>query len=257
METSNRFSRCLLEQKDEESRQAKRLRRRTVLIAILIQALALGLLVLRTLFGASAEKLMIARFVPGVPWKGSREPHDPERRHPAPGPHPHVNYFTVPAEVSIVVVRHEVALNCDDAPDIGPGSDAPAGPGFGDPNGLLPYLGQRGNDRPMPPPPSREPEAPSKKPRVVDPAIQEARLVTRIEPIYPVLAKQTHLQGTVVIRAIISKDGDIESLEVLRGHPWLAKAALEAIARWHYRPALLNGQPVEVETMITVVFTLR
>jgi len=256
METGNRFSRCLLEQKDEESRQAKRLRRRTVLIAILIQAVALGLLMLRPLFGASAEKLMIARFVPGVPWKGSREPHDPERRHPA-NLHSHVHDVPLHAFTFRPSVRPAEHVQDGDAPDIGPASDAPAGPGFGDPNGPLPDLGQWGNDRPMPPPPSREPEAPSKKPRVVDPAIQEARLVTRIEPVYPVLAKQTHLEGTVIIRAIISKDGHIESLEVLRGHPWLAKAALEAIARWQYRPTLLNGQPVEVETMITVVFTLR
>ena len=75
-------------------------------------------------------------------------------------------------------------------------------------------------------------------------------MIHRIEPTYPILAQQAHIQGQVVLRAIIDKDGDIQELQVVSGHPMLVPVALEAVKEWHYRPFLLNGQPVEVETQI-------
>jgi protein TonB len=91
----------------------------------------------------------------------------------------------------------------------------------------------------------------------VSEGVLEAQLVSRIEPQYPTIAVETKTQGTVRLRAIISRDGRITSLEVLSGHPFLVKAALDAVRQWRYRPTLLNGEPVEVETSITVVFVLR
>ena len=257
METANRFSQCLLEQKTEESRQAKRLRRRTVLLAVLVQAVALGLLMLRPLLGAQAEMLMIARFVPGVPWKGSREPAKPVANRPRTPHHAHSGIRLWLPDFIPTTIPHDVNLDCADAPEIGPASDAPSGLGTGDPNGLLASIGSPGAGRPLPPPPAREPEAPPPKPKVVPPKVQEARLVTRVDPVYPVLAKQARLQGTVLIRAVIARDGSVESLEVVKGNILLAQAAVAAIAQWRYRPTLLNGQPVEVETLITVIFTLQ
>jgi periplasmic protein TonB len=90
----------------------------------------------------------------------------------------------------------------------------------------------------------------------VSEGVEQAQLVTRIEPQYPVLAKETRTQGTVFLRAIISREGRITSLEVSSGHPLLVRAALEAVRQWRYRPTLLNGEPVEVETSITVIFRL-
>ena len=84
----------------------------------------------------------------------------------------------------------------------------------------------------------------------------EGNLIHRVQPEYPQLARQARIQGTVVLRAVISREGRIENLQVLSGHPLLVPAALDAVRQWRYRPYSLNEQPVEVETQITVNFTL-
>jgi protein TonB len=84
--------------------------------------------------------------------------------------------------------------------------------------------------------------------------LSEAQLVHRVEPVYPRMAVLTGLQGEVRLHAIIAKDGTIQSLTVTSGQPILAQAALEAVRQWRYRPYLLNGKAVEVETSISVNF---
>lgn len=84
----------------------------------------------------------------------------------------------------------------------------------------------------------------------------EGNLVYRVQPIYPPIARQARIQGTVELRAIVSKAGTIENLAVVSGHPMLVKSAAEAVRQWRYRPYLLNGDPIEVETDITVNFVL-
>jgi periplasmic protein TonB len=84
----------------------------------------------------------------------------------------------------------------------------------------------------------------------------EGNLIRRISPLYPPLARSARIQGSVVLSALISKAGTMEKLRVLSGHPMLVPAAIEAVSQWHYRPYILNGEPVEVETQITVNFTL-
>jgi protein TonB len=86
---------------------------------------------------------------------------------------------------------------------------------------------------------------------------EEGLLIRQIKPAYPPLAKQTRIQGTVVLQAIIARDGTIQQLRVASGHPLLTRAAVEAVQQWRYRPYLLNGEPGEVETQITVNFTLN
>jgi protein TonB len=86
--------------------------------------------------------------------------------------------------------------------------------------------------------------------------VSEANLTHRVQPIYPPLARTTHVEGTVEFTAIISKEGAIENLQLVHGHPLLVNAAREAILQWRYRPTLLNGEPVEVITDIVVKFTL-
>ena len=83
-----------------------------------------------------------------------------------------------------------------------------------------------------------------------------ALVLKKIPPEYPEAAKKAHIQGHVVLRAIISKDGDVENLQIVSGHPQLAPAAIEAVKQWKYRPYLQQGNPVEVETEIDVNFTL-
>lgn len=84
----------------------------------------------------------------------------------------------------------------------------------------------------------------------------EGNLIYRVQPNYPPLARQARIQGTVELRAIISKLGTIENLSVVRGHAMLVTSAVQAVKQWRYRPYLLNGEPIEVETDITVNFIL-
>jgi periplasmic protein TonB len=81
-------------------------------------------------------------------------------------------------------------------------------------------------------------------------------LVHRVEPTYPPLAKAARVQGEVVLTAVISTTGQIENLQLISGHPMLVQEAINAVRQWRYKPYLLNGQPVEVETTITVIFSL-
>ncbi len=87
--------------------------------------------------------------------------------------------------------------------------------------------------------------------------MQSARIINRIQPVYPPLARQTRISGTVRLHAIIGKDGTIQSLEVMSGHPLLQQAALDAVRQWRYQPTLLNGDPVDVDTTIDVIFSLN
>jgi len=84
----------------------------------------------------------------------------------------------------------------------------------------------------------------------------EGNLIYRVQPVYPPLARQARIQGAVQLRAIISKAGTIERLAVESGHPMLAGSAVDAVRQWRYRPYLLNDEPVEIETEITVNFVL-
>jgi periplasmic protein TonB len=86
--------------------------------------------------------------------------------------------------------------------------------------------------------------------------MSEGDLVRKVLPTYPPLARNARIQGAVVLQAMISKLGTIENLRLLSGHPMLAPAAIDAVRQWRYRPYILNGEPVEVETQITVNFSL-
>jgi protein TonB len=90
----------------------------------------------------------------------------------------------------------------------------------------------------------------------VSQGVTQGLLTRRVNPTYPPLARQARIQGSVVLQAEISKAGDIQNLRLVSGHPMLAPAAIEAVKQWKYRPYILNGEPVEVETQITVNFTL-
>lgn len=79
-------------------------------------------------------------------------------------------------------------------------------------------------------------------------------LINRVEPKYPIVARQARIEGVVVLTAIIGKDGSVQSLHVVSGHPLLAQAAITAVRQWQYKPYILNGKPVEIETEITVMF---
>jgi protein TonB len=90
----------------------------------------------------------------------------------------------------------------------------------------------------------------------VSQGVSQGLLIKRVQPNYPPLARQARIQGQVVLQAEISKDGTIQNLQLVSGHPMLAPAAIEAVKQWRYKPYLLNGEPVAVETQVVVNFTL-
>jgi len=90
----------------------------------------------------------------------------------------------------------------------------------------------------------------------VSQGVTQGLLIRKVQPTYPPLARQARIQGAVLLQAEISKDGTIQNLRLISGHPMLTSAAIEAVKQWRYKPYILNGEPVEVETQITVNFTL-
>jgi len=111
--------------------------------------------------------------------------------------------------------------------------------------------------------PNAKAAAPQKEVHIHSPRIKlggrvsAAQLVNRVQPVYPPLARQTKISGTVRLHAIISKDGSVQQLEVLSGHPLLVQSALDAVRQWKYKPTLLEGEPVEVDTTIDVIYALN
>jgi protein TonB len=115
-------------------------------------------------------------------------------------------------------------------------------------------------ERPAPAPPVSTPLA-SPKPSVAEPLkvsseLQAAKILNKILPQYPALARQARISGTVKLMGIIAKDGTVQKLQVISGHPLLQRAALDAVSQWRYQPTILDGQPVEVIAPIDVIFTL-
>jgi tetratricopeptide (TPR) repeat protein len=110
---------------------------------------------------------------------------------------------------------------------------------------------------PPPPPPPPAPSGTGTPERIrVGGMVQQANLVTKVDPVYPPLAQQARISGTVRFTAIIGKDGRIVNLQLVSGHPLLVAAALDAVNQYIYRPTLLNGNPVEVITQVDVIFSL-
>jgi protein TonB len=114
------------------------------------------------------------------------------------------------------------------------------------------------NGQEMPPPKPKSNSVPGKevqqgagngKPSAVD-------LISHVEPVYPPLARQAKIEGTIKLQAIIAKDGSVSHLEVISGHPLLQQAALDAVRQWKYRPTMIDGKRVEVETTVEVKFAL-
>lgn len=136
------------------------------------------------------------------------------------------------------------------APPVGPAGDPGIyiGPGVDSGPGIpLPTTGTR-PIAPVPPPTVTHTFRTS--------SMLEGSLIRRVQPVYPPLARNARVQGSVVLAAVISKAGTIENLTLISGHPMLVPAALQAVSQWRYRPYILNGDAIEVDTQITVNFIL-
>jgi protein TonB len=135
-----------------------------------------------------------------------------------------------------------ICLTC--IPDLGPEPLFPS----------LPYTYAGNNELPRGLADGNGPTVRPSGPKRIVSQLDEGQLVNKVEPVYPHIAAISGIQGQVKLHAIIARDGRIQSLNVISGHPLLAHAALDAVEKWRYRPYVLNGERVEVETFITINF---
>jgi periplasmic protein TonB len=252
MRNSNLLSDCLVDSDADAALRNKQRRRKALTISLAVEAVLLAALLVWPLLNPST---MSARYAidPIPPYAGgghqapqtsSSQPHIIHDHFPPIGFHyPTIGEHSRPPASGIE----------DEAPSIGNSSGYGNGTGPGDGMGILNSTGDG-----MVPPRPPEPKPPVvTKPIFKSEGLQEAMLIRRVKPVYPIPAQRIHLSGTVELRAIISKDGSVINLEVMTGHPMLAQAALDAVRQWRYRPTLLNNQPVEVQTFVTVKFVLE
>jgi protein TonB len=215
----------------------------TVALSAIVQSIILGILILIPLIYTEAlPKGMLNTFLVA-----------PAPPPPPPPPAAPVKTVRAPKIVQLnkmvapTVIPKNVAMIKDEAPVIytnGGGVDG--GTGSGILNGII---GSGGSG--PPPPPTKAPS------RIrVGGNVQAASLVNKVTPQYPPIAKTAHVSGTVVLHAIIAKDGSIQELQYMSGPPLLMKSAMDAVKEWRYKPTMLNGEPVEVDTTISVVFSL-
>jgi TonB family protein len=236
---------CLVEGSVEQRRGERRVRRRALAISILLQSAVLATLILVPLFG-KAERIALTIVTPIPPYSAYRDvSHHPDVSHPRPNPCRFCQPLSIP---HTIVTRENSSTETAEAPIDGIGQDIP-----GATIGPIPLSDPR----------QRGPVNPQTETRVEQPRIlhithlDPAMLQHRVEPIYPVLAIQIHREGRVELRATIGTDGSIQSVQVVAGDPLFLQSALQAVQQWHYRPTYLNGQAMEVDTYITVVYTLQ
>jgi len=162
--------------------------------------------------------------------------------------------LTAPREIP-----HQVAMITEDA--LPPASVGQVGGVEGGiPGGTLGGLGAASFAPPPPPPPPKVADVKPKQdgPVKVGGNVQSAKLIKHPTPLYPAIAKSARIQGTVVLQAIIGKDGTVQNLKMVSAaSPLLVQSAMDAVKQWVYQPTLLNNEPVDVITEITVNFTLQ
>lgn len=239
---------------------AGRSRRWPMLIAVLGQLFVVGLLLVVPLMYVQVLPApeLVSRILIAPP------PPAPPPPPPAPSVQPRrpkvvVRNFdpsklTAPTKVpKQVVISNDRLAALPPAPQI---AGVPGGVPGGIPGGTLGgILSSVPSPVPPPPPVARAAPAPSTPSRIrVGGNVEAGLLVREVTPSYPKLAEQVHIGGTVRLKALIGSDGTVENLTLISGHPLLVQAAEAAVKQWVYRPTLLNGQPVEVDTEIDVHF---
>jgi len=254
MRNSNLLSDCLVDSDVDAAQRNNQRRRKALTISLAVEAVLLAGLLVWPLLSPST---MSARYaidpIPPFPGGGHKAPQTS-----SPGPHiTRDPWPSIEFHYPTIGERRRPAEPgpADDAPSIDGSNSEGNGSGDGPGQGTG-IFGSPGNG-PVPPRPPEPKTAVATKPMFKSQGAQEALLIRRVEPVYPTLARQVHVSGTVELRAIIAKDGSVINLEVISGHPMLVRAAVDAVRQWHYRPTLLNNQPVEVQTFVTVKFVLE
>jgi protein TonB len=231
-------------------------KRATLPIAYILEVIIVGVLVLIPLIYTQAlPKAQLMTFLAAPP-PPPPPPPPPAAVAPAPRVVRHINVEDVMRAPTVIP---RTIAQVKDEPEPPPTSVGVVGgvvggvPGGSFGGVLGGVIGGALSSAPPPPPPPK-PQAP-KRIRVGG-QVESAKVVFGPHPEYPPLAKMARIQGTVRLDAVISKDGTIQDLKVISGHPLLVRAALDAVQRWRYQPTLLNGDAVEVATEIDVNFTL-
>jgi protein TonB len=221
----------------------------TVILSMIFQVAFLAVLILIPLIYTEAlPKTMMATLLVAPP------PPPP----PPPPPiaqvvhvKPQVHLMDAGKLVTPKVIPKDIKIIKEDAPDMsGMQGGVVGGVAGGQMGGVI--GGVIGGVGPAPPPPK-----PTQQRIRQGGQVQAAKLVNKVQPLYPPLARQTRISGTVRLHAIIAKNGSVEQLEVISGHPLLVQAALDAVRQWKYQPTTLNGENVEVDTTIDVIFSLN
>jgi periplasmic protein TonB len=236
---------CFVEGSGEQRARERRIRRRALIISIAAQSAIIAATVLVPLFG-KPERVALA-YTPVPPYYHSSSP---ERSHSQPAPQPHRHFVDLCLACEPTHIPNHVDVD-PTPPDFIPGTDPGPGTTTGPCPGCIPL-----NDGRSQPERPAEVKPPATK-RIVVTHLEPAMLIYRVEPVYPPLTRQIRLEGTVELRAVIATDGTIQSLQVVSGNPLFIQSAVAAVRQWRYRPTVLNGQPVEIDTYITVVYTLQ
>jgi periplasmic protein TonB len=238
------LAQCLVDSDRSAKTRAKRLRRKALAASIGLEAMVLGAVILWPLvtLGVLQPQQIVT---PLPPFRGRHE------SQPIAHLQAHTIVDSVPRTPTTLYQPPRIPphIETGGGPEP-PGLDGPGGPASpgiveGFPDGQPIEIA-----RPVEP-------LPSGRLVVRSGSVMEAMLLHRVQPEYPGLAKNIGLCGTVILRARIGTDGEVRDLQLVSGNALLARSALEAVREWHYRPTMLNGQAVEVETQITVNFVLN
>jgi periplasmic protein TonB len=235
----------------------------TLAVSFFLQCALVGLLVLIPLIYTEALPRYVVSTLIGPPVGTAPQPAPPPETRAPQAPRRTASEMVANALLAPAMIPEKAAMIVDEAP-----LDVPAPPGFHTVIGGVP-LGTGGDPRmvgivgvpggtgtaPPPPPPAEAPEARPKR-VFVGGQVQQAKAISQPMPPYPPLARSARISGVVRLAAVISEAGAIEEVRVISGHPLLVPAAVQGVAQWRYRPTILNGVPVKVDTTIDVHFNL-
>ena len=237
------LSNCVMESNPGGNGWARRLRPKAFVGSLALEAGLVGAMLLWPLL-SPAVLPMQAAVTPLPPYYAQRPP--------TPVVADSRNSVPRATDITAILLHPTVGRSHPAAPS-SPGDKPPSigDNSPGDPGVSIPGGNSNGRPIEVPRPPA------SNRPVTVSAGVMAALLVHRVQPEYPRIAQVMGLSGTVELQARIGTDGTVQELEVVSGNPILARAAIEAVQQWRYQPTRLDGQPVEVETHITVTFTME
>lgn len=236
---------CLMEGDAEQRARERKVRRRALALSIGLQTIFLVALLIVPLL-AKTPPATLPDLIPVPPYVHSTGPQRRTSARPRENRAPECHFcepVRIPRGVRPLPPENGQPNQLERGIDLGPGNDGPSG------LGVIGIFDPR-NQPQVPPPPQQH--------RIVQGGnVQAAMLVYRVEPVYPTLMRQIHRSGRVELHAVIAADGTVQSLQAVSGDPGFYQSALDAVRRWRYRPTILNGQAVEVETSITVIYSIN